>query len=54
MQVGLTQAGRARWRRIDAALRSHAEVALSKLSEQKHQAVHRGLVRLRQALERKT
>ncbi len=51
VQVGLTRAGLARWQRMDAALRRHAEGALSRLSAEERRTVHRGLALLLRALE---
>ncbi len=50
VQVALTAAGRARWRRMDAALRRHAKRALSSLSAEERRTVHRGLALLQKAL----
>ena len=52
VQVALTSAGRARWRRMDAALRRHAETALSRLSVKERRVVHHGLALLRDILAR--
>ncbi len=52
VQVALTAAGRVRWRRMDAALRRHAERALSSLSAEERRIVHRGLALLQKALAR--
>ena len=51
VQVALTRSGRARWERMDAALRRQAEAALSQLSVEEQRVVQRGLALLHQALE---
>ena len=51
VEVALTQAGRKRWQKMDAALRRQAEGALSKLSPGERRIVHRGLALLRRVLE---
>jgi DNA-binding MarR family transcriptional regulator len=52
LQVSVTRVGRERWRRMDAALRRHAEEALSKLSAEERWIVQRGLALLREVLGR--
>ena len=52
VQVALTRSGRARWRRMDAALRRHAEAALSRLSVKERRVVRHGLALLRDLLAR--
>jgi DNA-binding MarR family transcriptional regulator len=54
VQVAVTRAGRARWRRMDAALRRHAEAALSRLSAKERRVVHHGLALLRDILARES
>lgn len=51
VNVELTRAGLARWMKMDAALRRHAEKALERLPARDRRAVHRGLALLRKALE---
>ena len=54
VQIELTKAGRVHWLRMDAALRRHAEGALSRLSAQELRIVHEGLELLRSILEQET
>ncbi len=50
VQVSLTRGGRQRWRRMDGALRRHAEAALSRLSTEERRIVQHGLALLRDVL----